>query len=186
MLKKELRLNFTTRRKKFSQEEVNAFSNSIGHLVRKIPIWDQQNYHIFLSIEKNKEIVTTPIINFLRQQNKRIIVPKINDSQELDSIVLLPDTRLEENHWCIPEPSDGSEIDPKMIDVVFVPLLVFDKTGHRVGYGKGFYDKFLKSCREDVLKIGLSYFEVVDQISDINPNDIVMNYCVTPEKIYSF
>ena len=186
MLKKELRLNFTSRRRQFSHKEVNASSNSIGHLVRLLPIWDHQNFHIFLSIRKNKEIDTKPIIKYLREQNKQILVPKINDEQELDSIVLMPETRLEENCWGIPEPLEGSPMDPKLIDVVFVPLIVFDQSGHRVGYGKGFYDKFLKSCREDVLKIGLGYFEAVDQISDINPDDIVMDYCVSPEKIYSF
>ena len=113
-------------------------------------------------------------------------MPHINSQQNLDAVVLLHETRLKENHWGIPEPVDGSSLDPKLIDVVFVPLLVFDKMGHRVGYGKGFYDKFLKSCREDVIKIGLSYFEAVEQISDVNPNDMVMDYCITPNKIYSF
>ena len=138
MLKKELRLNFTSQRRQFSHEEVIASSISIGQLIRLLPIWDHQNFHIFLSIKKNKEIDTNPIINFLREQNKQILVPKINDEQELDSIVLMPETRLEENSWGIPEPFEGSAMDPKLIDVVFVPLIVFDQNGHRVGYGKGF------------------------------------------------
>ena len=186
MLKKELRLNFTSQRRQFSTEEVSASSRSIEQLVRQLPIWDYHSFHIFLSIKKNKEIDTVPIINYMRGLNKQILVPRINSEQLLDAILLLDDTRLEENRWGIPEPSEGTSIDPKSIDVVFVPLLVFDQKGHRVGYGKGYYDKFLQSCKTDVVKIGLSYFEAVDEISDINPNDIAMDYCVTPKKIYSF
>jgi 5-formyltetrahydrofolate cyclo-ligase len=55
-----------------------------------------------------------------------------------------------------------------------------------VGYGKGFYDKFLNECRKDLVKIGLSLFNPVDKISDIQKHDIPMDYCITPEKIYAF
>ena len=185
MLKKELRLNFTSQRRQFSTEEVIASSQSIGHLARLLPIWDNSTYHIFLPIKKNNEIDTSTIIDYLQSRNKQILVPKIKN-EELDSILLLPKTRLKENTWGIPEPTEGKSVEPQLIDVVFIPLLVFDKGGHRVGYGKGFYDRFLKTCRKDVVKIGLSFFEAVDEISDLNPGDIPMDYCVTPNKIYSF
>ena len=68
-----------------------------------------------------------------------------------------------------------------------LPLLAFDKKGYRVGYGKGFYDRFLLNLKEDALKVGLSLFEVEDDlISDINSYDIPMDICVTPEILYTF
>lgn len=77
-------------------------------------------------------------------------------------------------------------MDDKKIDVVFVPLLAFDKTGHRVGYGKGFYDDFLAKCRPQTIKIGLSFFDAEDHIEDIYQGDIPLDYCITPNKIYKF
>ena len=73
-----------------------------------------------------------------------------------------------------------------MIDVVFVPLLAFDTNGNRVGYGKGFYDKFLSQCQPETIKIGLSFFEAEEEIADVYQDDIRLDYCVTPNKIYDF
>ncbi|MNY64409.1 5-formyltetrahydrofolate cyclo-ligase family protein [compost metagenome] len=70
--------------------------------------------------------------------------------------------------------------------MVFVPLLAFDIHGNRIGYGKGFYDKFLAECKPETIKIGLSFFEAVNQIDDVFESDIKLDYCVAPEKIYQF
>jgi 5-formyltetrahydrofolate cyclo-ligase len=69
---------------------------------------------------------------------------------------------------------------------VFIPLLAFDKSGHRVGYGAGYYDRFLSKCKPDCLKVGLSFFEPVDEISDADEFDVKLNHCVTPSKIWTF
>ena len=73
-----------------------------------------------------------------------------------------------------------------MIEVVFVPLLSFDIEGNRVGYGSGFYDKFLKECDDNILKIGLSFFEPETRVEDTNASDIKLDYCITPQKVFSF
>ena len=72
------------------------------------------------------------------------------------------------------------------MDVVFVPLLAFDEKGHRVGYGKGFYDRFLSQCKPEIIKIGLSFFEAEKEISYSGKNDIMLDHCITPNEIYSF
>ena len=77
------------------------------------------------------------------------------------------------------------QIQDNQIEVVFIPLLVFDEKGHRVGYGKGFYDTFLKNC-PNAIKIGLSFFEAEAKIDDHKAYDIPMNYCITPNRIYHF
>jgi len=96
------------------------------------------------------------------------------------------EVELVDNAFGIAEPSAGEIVEPGEIDLALVPLLAFDQHGYRVGYGKGYYDKFLSQCREDVIKIGLSFFEPVDEIGDINQFDIPLNYCVTPQKVYEF
>jgi 5-formyltetrahydrofolate cyclo-ligase len=65
-------------------------------------------------------------------------------------------------------------------------LFGFDKKGYRVGYGRGFYDRFLSRCRKDCIKVGFSYFEPVDEIEDVCSLDVKLNYCITHEKFYIF
>jgi 5-formyltetrahydrofolate cyclo-ligase len=94
--------------------------------------------------------------------------------------------QLTENIWGIPEPTFGKKTEKNEVDVVLVPLLISDKAGNRVGYGKGFYDKLLKECRSDVLKIGLNFFDPIDSIDGILCTDVKLNFCVCPNKIYTF
>ena len=77
-------------------------------------------------------------------------------------------------------------IDAQKLDVIFIPLIIFDLLGHRVGYGKGYYDRFLQTVNSNSLKIGLSLFEPIDKISDRNNYDVSMDICVTPTKVYNF
>jgi 5-formyltetrahydrofolate cyclo-ligase len=64
--------------------------------------------------------------------------------------------------------------------------LAFDKKGHRVGYGKGFYDKFLTECKPKIINIGLSFFVPEELISDVLESDVILDYCVTPSGVYEF
>lgn len=96
------------------------------------------------------------------------------------------DTRFRKNRYNIYEPEDGDGIEPQALDMVFVPILAFDKKGFRVGYGKGYYDRFLKQCRNDCVKIGFSYFPPLDGIEDRDEYDVPLNLCVTPASVYAF
>ena len=68
----------------------------------------------------------------------------------------------------------------------YFPLLAFDEQGHRVGYGKGFYDKLLSKCKPDCKRIGLSLLEPTSKIDDINPHDGILHACITPSKTWDF
>lgn len=186
MLKKQLRSNYRKKRELLSQNEISHNSIAIANQLLELPIWSFNYYHIFLSIKENKEVDTNAILSILLGKDKNIVVPKVDSDSSMKSFLLTDSTVLRKNSLNIPEPIDGIEVAPNKIDVVFIPLLAFDKKGNRVGYGKGFYDSFLKRCRPDIIRIGLSFFEPEDKISDINQNDIPMDYCVTPSKVYSF
>jgi len=95
-------------------------------------------------------------------------------------------TKIRKNEYGIPEPINGLEVPVSKINVVFVPLLAFDKHGNRVGYGKGFYDTFLAECKPETIKIGLSLFEAEDSIDDVFKEDVPLNYCVIPNNLYQF
>ncbi|MBQ4913153.1 5-formyltetrahydrofolate cyclo-ligase [Maribacter sp. MMG018] len=185
MLKKDLREKYALLRSELSFSELSSKSLSISNKALTLPIWSKEFYHIFLPIESKKEIDTINLLSVLQGKDKNIIVPKVH-GDILKHYLLMDNTKFIKSKWGVPEPIDGITIDPIKIDVVFIPLLAFDEKGNRVGYGKGFYDTFLKECRDDVIKVGLSLFEAEKEISDVYENDIPLDYCVTPEKNYSF
>ncbi len=105
---------------------------------------------------------------------------------EMHSVIVNDQTEFELNKFGIPEPVNATPMFPEEIDLVIVPLLAYSLKGHRVGYGKGYYDRFLKECRNDVIKIGFSYFAPEQDIAGTNRFDVKLDYCISPEKIYSF
>ncbi len=122
----------------------------------------------------------------MQGKDKEVVVPKIAAAEQLQHFLLTDQTRFQKNALGISEPVSGIEIEALKIDVVFVPLLAFDNKGNRVGYGKGYYDRFLARCKPDCIKIGLSFFEEEQDSFIIEPTDIPLDYCVTPEQLYDF
>lgn len=186
MQKIELRKAYRNKRENLSFEKIQSQSLKISNNALQMKIWSFLYYHIFLTITESKEIDTSYLLTLLQGKDKNIIVPKTVSNNQLENYLLTDNTLLRKNKWHIPEPMDGIIVNEKQIEVVFVPLLAFDKKGNRVGYGKGFYDTFLNKCNADVLKIGLSFFEPEEKIDDITKNDIPLDYCITPEKVYKF
>ena len=187
MIKTELRKLYKLKRHSLTSEVIDELSLKIANQALQLPIWDKSYYHVFLSIQEFKEVNTEPILNILSGKDKNIVISKCDFmTLEMIHFLLTDSTVIKIGHFNIPEPVDGIEISPEKIEVVFVPLLTFDKQGHRVGYGKGFYDIFLKKCNPKTLKIGLSFFEPEEAIDDITTDDVSLDYCITPEKIYKF
>ena len=187
MTKKELRIKYKELRKSLSEEEIEEKSLAVANRVIHLPIWEKNYFHIFLPIVEQKEIDTEFILHLLAGKDKEIIVSKSDfETRKMTHFLLTDNTRIKKNEYNIPEPVDGIEVPSTKIEVVFVPLLAFDKNGNRVGYGKGFYDKFLSECKDDVLKIGLSFFEADEEISDVFESDVKLDFCITPENTYKF
>lgn len=186
MLKEELRQHYSELRRKISPQAIDTASLAIANHLLSLPIWSLEYFHIFLPIEEKQEVNTQYILSVLSGRDKNIVVPKVGKGNSFTSYLLTDSTRLVKNRWGIPEPADGIEVPEAKIDLVFLPLLAFDRAGHRVGYGKGFYDNFLGRCRKDVVKIGLSFFEAEERIGDVHEGDMAMDYCISPDTIYKF
>lgn len=187
MFKKDLRKKYKALRNELSLQEIESNSLAIANNLLPLAIWDKLYFHLFLSIEEQKEIDTEFILQVLAGKDKEIVVAKTDfNSIQMTHYLLTDNTKFRKNEYNIPEPVDGIEVPVSKIDVVFVPLLAFDTNGNRVGYGKGFYDKFLSQCQPETIKIGLSFFEAEEEIADVYQDDIRLDYCVTPNKIYDF
>jgi len=145
--------------------------------------------HTYLPMPSSNEIDTASFIAHLSLLNPEIqvCVPVTHKATDrLINALWKSEEPMVLNHYGIPEPKQVVEIDPKQIDLAFVPLLAFDEHGYRVGYGKGYYDRFLPECRKDALFIGLSFFPPIADLSDRQQFDIPLDLCITPERIYEF
>ena len=187
MKKEQLRIDYKQRRKALSSEQIDSMSLSIANQCLNLPIWHLDLYHIFLSISKMNEVDTKPLLAVLMGKDKRIAIPKtIPDNNSLVPYELTTDTRFSVNSMGITEPEGGVLLEVKAIDVVFVPLLAFDQKGQRVGYGKGYYDRFLDQCRNDVITVGLSFFDPERLITDSVPSDVPLHFVVNPYEVFDF
>ncbi len=186
MEKMKLRKKYKELRKNLSEEVIDEKSIDIANKSLELDIWDYQYYHLFLPIVKQKEIDTSYILNILQGKDKHVLVSKSDFKTNTMKHYLLTDaTRFVVNEYGIPEPEDGIEIDAEKIDVVFIPLLAYDLKGNRIGYGKGFYDRFLSECKKEVIKVGLSFFEPEEEDIHINDTDVALNYCISDTNTYT-
>lgn len=149
-----------------------------------------QYLHIFLPILSRKEVDTFLLAVWIREHYPTIqlVTSQSNfETNDMRHVIWYDDAVLQENAYGIPEPVGGDDVNPLLIDAVLIPMLAFDENGHRVGYGKGMYDRFLSLCKPKVLKIGLSLFDSLPApITDIYAGDISLDVAITPGSTYYF
>jgi 5-formyltetrahydrofolate cyclo-ligase len=189
MTKFELRKIYLEKRKSLSPVEHAELSVKIADLFfTNFDLSSIKNIHCFISLKHKGEVETLHIFERLWNEFPLIqtLAPRIDHATgKLEALPFDPKIRLTENSWKVPEPADGQPVDPSEIDMVLVPLVCFDERGFRVGYGKGYYDRFLNKCRPDCLKIGLSFFPPVEKIDDVHEGDVPLDFCITSAEVYS-
>ncbi|WP_400193111.1 5-formyltetrahydrofolate cyclo-ligase [Hymenobacter sp. B81] len=188
MLKADLRRHLLARRLALTEAELSQRSAQVAdQLFAGFDVARWRTVHVFLPILRQRELDTWPIVHRLWQQPPvQVAVPVSHAQGRLTHHQLTPATVLRENAWGIPEPLDAPELPPAAFDALLIPLLAFDEQGQRVGYGKGFYDRFLPLCRPDARRIGLSLEPPVARILDAWPGDVPLHACVTPTRIWQF
>jgi 5-formyltetrahydrofolate cyclo-ligase len=188
MTKAEVRKVYLQKRLALTDAQWQSASAAIcNRFFSSIDLSFLKRVHTYLPIEGRKEPDTWLIVDKIRREhpNVRLIVPRI-DKGQLSHFYFEGLHQIKPNMWGIPEPTQGVPVEPGEIDLVLVPLLAADQGGHRVGYGKGFYDRFLKDCRGDCVKVGLSMFPPIEKIADVGKHDVVLDGLVTPEGYHGF
>ncbi len=189
MLKKEIRKLYRKKRDDVTYPERLRWDDLLLIQFQTLPLPFLEMVFTYYPVEDNNEINSFLFTEYLhfKNPNLQICYPKMHaQTNTMQAIVCNADSIFQANEFNIPEPLDTEIADPEKIDLVLIPLLAFDKTGLRVGYGKGYYDRFLNECRPDCLKIGFSYFEPIAAIDDANDYDIPLDFCITPQQIYVF
>jgi|SRR5688572_26240427 5-formyltetrahydrofolate cyclo-ligase len=190
MTKAELRKFYLNERLSLSDKDLEKFNAAIcDNFFAQVDLQNIKVLHSFVPMLNTKEPDTWKIINKISQQipHIKISLPKINlKSIEIENFYFDNEEQLKPNAWGIPEPEYGERTKTDDIDLVLVPMLIADRQGHRVGYGKGFYDKFLATCQPSCVSVGLCFYEPIDRIDDVNELDVPLKYCATPTKVHRF
>lgn len=186
MKKSELRKKYLEKRMSLSDEEIfqqseEIFRNFIGYF-KPLP---EQKVHIFIPIHKFREINTRFFIDYFFSRNIKVFVPKVVDTK-LISVQIFKDTIFEYNQWNMSEPVSNEDSGISDFDYIITPLLYGDGCGNRIGYGKGFYDRFFENISAKSKKIGVNYFNPDEIIDDVRQEDVPLDYLVTPTEVLSF
>jgi 5-formyltetrahydrofolate cyclo-ligase len=188
-MKAALRKIYKEKRNTLSITERNKLEDLILIQFQKLNIEIPEQIMTYAPIEKFNEFNPQLITDycFFKNPQQILLYPMVDIAEGLMvAVAVTDDTNFAQNKMGIDEPIDGLYTAEEEIDLIIIPLLAFDEKGNRVGYGKGHYDKFLKACKPDTIKIGFSFFEAEKQIEDVNEFDIKLDYCITPQKIYHF
>src|SRR5690606_24456611 len=187
--KQVLRARYREKRIGLSDDEFRFLNRQLLARISQLDMAGFSTVHLFLPIAGNREPDMYAVADWLRQRYPgiRLVLPKTErGSRQMRHIVWDVHTTLTTHHWGIPEPEGRKALSPTAIDAVLVPLLVVDRQGNRIGYGPGFYDRFLAECRPTAKKIGISLFEPVETISDVSAHDVALDQCVTPTELWTF
>ena len=189
MNKAEARKLQLEKRKALSRKEVNIFQDLLLIRFQELDLPYFSMIHTYLPIYDRNEPDPIPLVDWLRFRDPgmQVAYPKIDEQNlTMHHFIETEETVFVLNRFGIPEPENGLQVEPGQIDAVMIPMLAFDETGNRVGYGKGFYDRFLAACKPETLKIGISFFPPLTQISDIDFFDKKLDLCITPDLVYAF
>jgi 5-formyltetrahydrofolate cyclo-ligase len=189
MTKQELRKIYLQKRKELSEAEYLARNHRVTEVFfSSIDLSFINVLHTFLPVVEKREPDTWLIIDRIRREfpKVRLSIPRVNtETDQLENFYFEGLHQLKKNNWGILEPGQGIPTPPEKIDLVLVPLLAFDKQGNRVGYGKGYYDRFLITCANARL-VGISLFHKPEIIEGLHETDIALNSIITPQGILAF
>ena len=189
MKKKEARALYRKKRMELSAAERTKFDDLLLIQFQGAAISFMHSLLSYWPIEENNEPDTHLFTEFLRFRNPELkVCYPVSDfaSGQMQAVVTDIDTAFTKKELNIFEPAAGEFLTPGQLDIVFVPLLAFDSEGFRVGYGKGFYDRYLTACKPDCVKVGFSYFDPIPSIDDRDEFDVPLDLYITPRNIYVF
>jgi 5-formyltetrahydrofolate cyclo-ligase len=181
--KEEIRERLLDKRISISEPEFyGASADIIEELKEQRKYQNADTVHCYVSMNKRREVATHELIQEMIFKGRRVIVPVTNfESGTLTHIQLTSFSDLEENEWGVLEPGRGSEVSPEVLELVIVPMVGGDEHCNRIGYGKGFYDRFLQNV--DCPTIGLAFENtIIDQVPT-EKFDIPLDKIITEKRI---
>lgn len=155
-IKEQLRKKYLTIRSSLSREESEGLSERIIQHVIRLPEFQQaETIHTYIPLAKNREVDTVGLLEHCFKEKKTVVVPKMEANGLMSHHKISSTDQLSENRWGILEPDHEDEISVSDINCIIVPMVAGDHQKNRIGYGKGYYDRFLGAVK--TFHIGLTY-----------------------------
>lgn len=151
--------------------------------------WYQSATNIFVYVDFRSEVITRPLIDHMLHHDKKVIVPVtlLKEKDLLTVTITDPDRELAPGYCSIPEPiekiREKQQFSPDLIDIIFLPGSVFDERGGRMGYGGGYYDRFVSRKAPQALRVGLAFAMQMVKEAPLQAHDELLDYVVTEEQI---
>lgn len=185
MNKAELRERIIAKRLSMDAEEVEAKSRIIVGRVKGLAAFQEAGL-IFSYVAFRQEVETRGLITAALAAGKRVAVPLVDKANRRLLAMEITDLgELAPGLWGIlePKPETRRPVEPADIDLVIVPGVAFDRSGNRLGYGGGYYDRFLPTLRPGAQTVALAYsFQVVEALTP-GPSDVPVRCVVTEEEV---
>lgn len=184
-MKKEIRKKILQLKESLSEQEIQKKSSAIFNTLSNMKFYTNAN-NVMLYVSFGSEVLTKPIIDDLLQQRKRVFVPvTVPKTKELIVSELKSfEDDLEIGHFGVMEPKKDAlrPVDPTIIDLIVVPGVAFDKEGYRVGYGGGYYDRFIPRLTDQTPKVSLAFeMQLIDKVPT-DKYDIPVEYIITEKQ----
>ena len=188
MTKKQARAHFKTLRQQITGLQQQRWDDLLLIRFQTVPLPPLSTLLNFVPSTLHREVNSFLLEDYLRFRNPGMVVayPRITDGDNMEAVVPPTETDFAPNVFGIPEPTGNAVLYPSQLEAVIVPMLGFDANGQRVGYGKGYYDRYLAQCSDDCIRLGICYFDPLPQITDAGEHDIPLDFCITPHQVYVF
>lgn len=187
-VKDQVRQEYKKRRRQLSDEEAERLSQLVCGQAKSFleERKELRRIHIFLPISSQREVDTFPLLDFLWANDYDVYTSLVDStSGNLKTVSVPAGVTFHHDSWGIPIPATYEEKNPEAIELIFVPLLAYDLHGMRVGFGKGYYDRFFSSFQSLPVKVGMSFFEPEERLPT-ESHDIPLDFCITPIKVLTF
>jgi len=183
MPKRSIRQNLLKQRRALTGAECRQFSQAAQQLLLETDVYCQASV-VALYAPIHNEVLTAELSRSARQNGKKVCYPRVN-GESLEFLVVEAESRLVPGAFDVAEPVGTAIVPLEEIDLVMVPGIAFDRSGYRLGYGRGYYDRTFGFTRQAVLA-GLAYdFQVVDELP-IEEHDVNLDLLVTSSKVLAF
>lgn len=178
-MKKTLRKKFISERNNLTNDYRNSSTNTIFTILEEQDFF-KSSEKIFIYVGFGSEILTETFIKKWINK-KQIFVPKIENGK-MNLIRLKSWDDLAPGHFGVLEPTSSDYYEGK-IDLVVTPSIVFDKNGYRLGYGKGYYDRYFTE-NEYRISVGLAYHKLLQENVPKEEHDKQVDIIITEEKTF--